>query len=91
MRPEKLVTMANGIAAFFAAAHHGARGGEGGGAAGVADHINKYWEPRMRDQLLAAVEEGRAPGLNALVVEALPLVRRPTKPLEERASKASDG
>lgn len=90
MRPEKLVTMANGIAAFFGAAHGGARGGEGGGAAGVADHINKYWEPRMRSQLVEAVAQGRAVGLSPLVVEALPAIRRPTQPLEERASKAGE-
>ncbi|RVC20881.1 formate dehydrogenase subunit delta, partial [Mesorhizobium sp. M7A.F.Ca.CA.004.04.2.1] len=39
---EKLVRMANQIADFF----HSKPREEG--IAGVAEHINKFWEPRMR-------------------------------------------
>lgn len=36
---------------------------------GVADHFRKFWEPRMRKQLLAHVEAG-GEGLHALVLAA---------------------
>lgn len=39
---QKLVYMANQIATFFEAIPPEEA------AAGVADHINKFWEPRMR-------------------------------------------
>lgn len=45
MKPEKLVMMANQIAAFF-------KGQPGGRAAfDVADHLNKFWDPVMRSEL----------------------------------------
>ncbi len=46
------------------------------GAAGVATHINDFWEPRMRVKLLAILDAG-GEGLRPLVVEAAPLIRRP--------------
>ncbi|NDJ12388.1 MAG: formate dehydrogenase subunit delta [Acidobacteriia bacterium] len=36
---------------------------------GVADHFRKFWEPRMRKQLLAHVKAG-GEGLHALVLPA---------------------
>ena len=66
----KLVRMANQIGTFFAA-----QSGSGG-AAGVADHINKFWEPRMRRQFLHLFDTG-AEGFSAIVREAAPAVRRP--------------
>ena len=46
MDPHYLVTMANEIAAFFA-------GEEPGKAAeNVANHLRRYWDPRMRKQIL---------------------------------------
>jgi formate dehydrogenase subunit delta len=70
MSPEKLVRMANQIAIFMASKPHAE------GVAGVADHINDFWEPRMRRQLF---EIAAAPdhGLHALVQEALPHIRHP--------------
>ena len=44
---EKLVYMANQIAAFFAV-----QGEEKGGLA-VADHLRKFWDPHMRQSFLA--------------------------------------
>jgi formate dehydrogenase subunit delta len=50
--PEKLVGMANQIGKFFSAQ-------PGGGAAGdIADHIRKFWDPRMRADILAHLEAG---------------------------------
>lgn len=64
MSPEKMVTMANQIATFFASQ-------PGTGQAGkVAAHINDFWEPRMRAQLAGHVEAG-GEGLHPLVTEAM--------------------
>ena len=48
MNVERLVAMVNDIAAFFA--------GEAGPAApaAVANHLRRFWEPRMRSQIIAA-------------------------------------
>lgn len=66
----KLVYMANQIATFFGHAmpHDQA-------VAGTADHLNKFWEPRMRRQLLELVEAG-ATGLSPLVIECAPQIRK---------------
>ena len=37
---------------------------------GVLDHIQKFWEPRMKDQLIDYVAHGGA-GLDELVIEAV--------------------
>ncbi|NGO50544.1 formate dehydrogenase subunit delta [Allomesorhizobium camelthorni] len=44
--------------------------------AGIANHLNKFWEPRMRRQFLEIVESGGA-GLNPLAVAAAAKVRKP--------------
>ena len=43
MKPEKLVMMANQIGAFFSS--------QKGDVAvqGIADHLKKFWDPRMRE------------------------------------------
>lgn len=70
MSHDKLVRMANQIAIFMETKPHAE------GVAGVADHINDFWEPRMRTQLfqIAASPEN---GLHALVQEAMVRIRRP--------------
>ncbi|MGL5012610.1 MAG: formate dehydrogenase subunit delta [Paracoccaceae bacterium] len=70
MSPEKLVHMANQIATFFASKPHAE------GVTGVAEHINAYWEPRMRLQLFAMLDEKGAAFL-PLVHEAAAHIRRP--------------
>jgi len=67
----KLVREANQIATFF---HSQPRSGA---ANGVATHINKFWEPRMRRQLFDIVDNHGGEGLDTLVMEAVPLIRRP--------------
>ena len=64
MTPDKLAHMANQIARFFASYPHDEA------VAGIADHLRKFWEPRMRRQLLAHVAAGGA-GVDALVLEAV--------------------
>ena len=53
MQPDKLVMMANQIAAFFAVQ------GEARAVPQIADHVEKFWDPRMRRAILAHVG-GRA-------------------------------
>ena len=67
----KLVRMANQIATFF----HSQPASEGPG--GVATHINKFWEPRMRRQLFDIVDNHGGEGLDTLVLAAVPLIHRP--------------
>lgn len=47
MDPQHLVAMANEIAAFFAGEDPGKA------AENVANHLRRYWDPRMRRQILA--------------------------------------
>lgn len=70
MSPEKLIYQANQIATFFRSKPHAEA------AAGVADHINKFWEARMRRQFFEMVEAGDG-RFDPLVIEAAPSVRRP--------------
>lgn len=66
----KLVRMANQIATFFLSQPEDIR------AEGVATHINKFWEPRMRAQLFEHIAAG-GEGLLPLVIAASAMIRRP--------------
>jgi formate dehydrogenase subunit delta len=66
----KLVYMANQIATFFKTQP------ESEAVQGVATHINKFWEPRMRRQLFEILEK-EDNGVDALVLQAVPLIRKP--------------
>jgi formate dehydrogenase subunit delta len=70
MSPDKMIRMANQIAAFFESKPHDE------GLAGVVEHLNSFWEPRMRRQLLDHIAAGGA-GLKPLVLEAAPKIREP--------------
>ncbi|AXV17423.1 formate dehydrogenase [Neorhizobium sp. SOG26] len=67
---DKIVRMANQIATFFLSQPEDIR------AEGVATHINKFWEPRMRRHLFEHLERG-GEGLLPLVIEASTMIRRP--------------
>lgn len=67
MSEDKLIRMANQIAAFFEVQ-------PGDRAAPIAAHINENWSPPMRAGLLAHVAAGGA-GLNPLVIAAAPAIR----------------
>jgi formate dehydrogenase subunit delta len=58
-----MVHMANQIAQFFASYPREEA------VAGVADHLQKFWEPRMRQQLRGYAIRGGG-GLHELVLEA---------------------
>jgi formate dehydrogenase subunit delta len=55
--------MANQIAQFFTSYPHEES------VAGIANHLQKFWEKRMRQQLHEYIAQGGR-GLNPLVVEA---------------------
>jgi formate dehydrogenase subunit delta len=62
--PEKLVYMANQIGKFFA--HEGpAKAPES-----IADHLSRFWDPRMRAAIQAHLAAGGT-GLDPLVREAV--------------------
>jgi formate dehydrogenase subunit delta len=61
---DTLVRMANQIGKFFAAQ------GEERAIAGIADHVKKFWEPRMKKQIFAYLDEG-GEGLTPLTLKAL--------------------
>lgn len=65
MDADNLVQMANRIGEFFEAMPDREEALDG-----IAGHIKRYWEPRMRQALLAHMNEGAA-GLTPIVAEAV--------------------
>lgn len=65
MNPQNLSEMANNIADFFAAEPDHAEA-----VAGIANHIDKFWEPRMQKQLRACIARGDE-HVHPLVIEAM--------------------
>ena len=61
---DKLIYMANQIAKFFAAE------GEDAAVAGTADHLAKFWDPRMRALIVAHLGAGGA-GLDPIARAAV--------------------
>ena len=70
MKPENLITMANQIGSFFEAMPNRDKA-----VKDVAAHIQKNWEPRMRNALLQYVREIGDVELSSIVRDALPLVK----------------
>ena len=70
MQHQDMLRMANQIASFF--------NGSGPEAAvkDAAEHINKFWDPRMRAVLIAHLDKG-GEGLDETIVKAASLIRRP--------------
>jgi formate dehydrogenase subunit delta len=66
MKLENLVHMANRIGEFFAAMPDRDEARDG-----IANHIKRYWEPRMRKVLVDHLEEARGLGLNESVARAI--------------------
>jgi formate dehydrogenase subunit delta len=68
MRVERLVSMANDIGAFF-----NAEADKTEAAKNVASHLRRFWDPRMRRQIVAHYREGGA-GLDDVVRSAVRLL-----------------
>ncbi|KQP21932.1 formate dehydrogenase subunit delta [Pseudorhodoferax sp. Leaf267] len=66
MDTANLIRMANRIGDFFAAMPEREEA-----LHGIAEHIRKFWEPRMRRELLAAMDADEAGALQDIVREAL--------------------
>jgi formate dehydrogenase subunit delta len=64
MSPDRLVYMANQIGKFFAYQRDDEI------VPGIANHIKKFWDPRMRKAIFAYIDAGGA-GLDPPVREAL--------------------
>jgi formate dehydrogenase subunit delta len=60
MEIDTLIHMANRIGAFFEA-----QPDRDEGLDGVAEHLRRYWEPRMRRSLLAHVDGAASPAAGA--------------------------
>lgn len=63
---EHLVQMANDIGDFFRSEPERKEA-----VAGIANHISKFWTPRMRQKLMAHLEQHGTEGLDELPREAL--------------------
>ena len=68
MRPERLVSMANDIGAFWAAEPDKSEA-----ARNVANHLKRFWDPRMRRQIVAHYREGGA-GLDDIARSAVAML-----------------
>jgi formate dehydrogenase subunit delta len=66
--PDKLVYMANQIGKFFVSQGHDKA------TAGIAEHIAKFWDPRMRATIMAHLDAGGA-GLDPAAREAIEKLR----------------
>ena len=65
MLPDRLVAMANQIGQFFAS-----QGDADAAAEAVADHLRRFWDPRMRAEIVAHLRQGGA-GLDTLARAAV--------------------
>lgn len=64
MSPDKLVYTANQIGKFFATQD------KAKAPAAIEDHLRKFWDPRMRSQIVAYLESG-GEGFDPLVRTAI--------------------
>jgi len=76
MNIDLLIKMANEIGEFFAGADVNDLEAA---ARDVANHIKRYWEPRMRAQMLKYYEERSGAGLSDLAKNAVGLLHAASK------------
>ena len=75
MDAKKLVKMANEIGAFFQAEPD-----RQAALDGVAGHLKRFWDPRMRRELLRGVDEQAGAGLSPIVLDAIRANREKLQP-----------
>ena len=76
MNTDHLIDMANQIGQFFESLPDREEA-----LAGIADHIRRFWEPRMRRALLAELDRGAAQtALSEIVFAALTKYRESLTP-----------
>ena len=66
MNVDNLIRMVNRIGSFFEAMPH-----RDEAMNDIAQHVRKFWEPRMRQQLFAHIDQHGAEGIDPIVVDAL--------------------
>lgn len=69
MNIDLLIKMANDIGAYFASEPD-----PGQAAKDVAGHLRRYWEPRMRRQIVSYYEERKGAGLSDLALSGVALL-----------------
>jgi hypothetical protein len=70
MQTRDMIRMLNQIGEFFKSYT------EKEAIEGIAEHINKFWDPRMRKDLFAYIDQG-GQGIAPLVMTAVPAIKRP--------------
>jgi formate dehydrogenase subunit delta len=65
MNVQRLVAMANDITNFFASDPD-----KDAAAEQVANHLKKFWEPRMREEIRRHVSQG-GEGLSSIAIQAV--------------------
>jgi formate dehydrogenase subunit delta len=75
MNIDLLIKMANQITSFWEG-----EVGQEAAAAEVATHLRRYWEPRMRAQMITYYEERQGSGLNDVAKKAVGLLAAQAKP-----------
>ena len=78
MDVKRLVSMANQIGEYFEGEPDHTAALEG-----IAGHIQRFWEPRMRRTLLQWLDQQAGEGLRPLVLEALRSHRAALQPKEQ--------
>ncbi len=79
MDADNLVRMANRIGEFFIAMADRTEAKDG-----IVNHLRKFWEPRMREQLFAHIDREGDSGLAPLVLEAVNEKRSDLMPTRAR-------
>jgi len=74
-----LVTMANQIGDFYSSYPDKTEA-----AREIATHLKKFWEPRMRRQMLDYVDSQNGEGLEAAVLAAIKAHRQKLEPLAQQ-------
>jgi formate dehydrogenase subunit delta len=69
MSPDGLIYMANQIGKFFQSQGHGKA------VPSIAEHIRKFWDPRMRKAIFAYLDTGGA-GLDPYVRDAIETLKQ---------------
>ena len=76
----KLVRMANQIGEYFRTLP------EAEATAGAADHLRRFWTPKMRGEIVAFVDQG-GEGLNALAGRAVAELKTDGSPADSHESR----
>ena len=69
MNTDLMIKMLNEISAFFAGEDDREQA-----ARDIQNHVRRYWEPRMRAQLLEYFEQRKGAGLSELALKAVALL-----------------